>query len=55
MTHTRPETIDEHGIRHRYGCFMPGWTTAPSSIRGFAWASCVDCGALRLARHRRSA
>lgn len=49
-TTTRPESVDEHGLRHRYGCEQPGLTTEPARVRGFAFARCVGCGALALAR-----
>src|SRR5690349_6924232 len=49
-TPTRPEEVDEHGTRHRHGCTQPGWTIEAASVRGFAWARCNACSAVRLAR-----
>lgn len=50
MTTTRPETVDQHGTRHRYGCRIPGWTSEPSPLRGWHICRCSECGAVRLVR-----
>ncbi len=50
MTTNRPETVDQHGTRHRYGCRIPGWTSEPSPLRGWHICRCSECGAVRLAR-----
>ncbi|MBE7699239.1 hypothetical protein H9623_02820 [Oerskovia sp. Sa1BUA8] len=49
-TPSRPETTDEHGTTHRYGCYMPGWTSKPASLRGWHLLTCPTCGAVRLVR-----
>jgi len=49
-TTSRPEEVDDHGMRHRYACEQPGYTTEPGHVRGFTFARCVGCGALALAR-----
>ncbi|MGY4642809.1 hypothetical protein ACVW07_000642 [Cellulomonas sp. URHB0016] len=51
-TTTRPEIIDEHGVTHRPGCNLPGWTSAPASLRGWHVLRCPECGAVRLVRGR---
>ena len=50
MSTTRPETTDNTGTTHRYGCAEPGWTATPSSVRGWNIARCDDCGTVRLER-----
>jgi len=50
----RPETVDEHGTRHRHECPMPGWTSEPArGITGWAFVRCVGCGCVRLEREAR--
>lgn len=45
----RPELVDEHGVHHRHGCPMPGWTSEPSrAVRGVHVLRCPSCGAIRL-------
>lgn len=44
---TRPENIDTHGIRHRHGCPMPGWTSG-GPIAGVHVLRCPTCAAVRL-------
>jgi hypothetical protein len=50
MTTTHTPLIDEHGIEHRYGCHMPGWTSKPSRVPGFHILRCPTCGTVRVAR-----
>jgi len=45
---TRPETLDTHGVRHRHGCPMPGWTSDSPRIAGTHILRCPTCGAVRL-------
>lgn len=45
---TRPETLDTHGVRHRHGCTMPGWTSDSPRIAGTHILRCATCGAIRL-------
>jgi hypothetical protein len=49
---TRPELLDEHGVRHAPGCHFPGWTSQPAPIRGWHIARCGRCGVVRLIRGR---
>jgi hypothetical protein len=49
---TRPPVVDEHGVEHAPGCHVPGWTSQPSTIRGWHLARCARCSAVRLIRAR---
>jgi predicted RNA-binding Zn-ribbon protein involved in translation (DUF1610 family) len=50
MTTSRLEVVDEHGVRHRYGCHAPGWTSEPSRVAGYYILRCPTCGAVRIVR-----
>ena len=50
MSATRPEMVDEHGTRHRFGCDEPGWTSDRPAIVGWHVVRCAGCGAVRLVR-----
>jgi hypothetical protein len=50
MTTTRPEVVDEHGARHRYGCHMPGWVSERSRVPSFCILRCPTCGVVRIVR-----
>ncbi|MEK8228728.1 hypothetical protein NKG05_26090 [Oerskovia sp. M15] len=52
-TSTRPEKIDEWGTRHRADCPMLSETFVLAAEHGWAWARCVDCDRVRLARAQR--
>lgn len=44
---SRPANVDTHGVAHRPGCTLPGWTsTAP--LAGIHILRCSLCGAVRL-------
>lgn len=48
--HSRPETVDEQGVRHRYGCEKPGFMVAGSAVSGLATGRCQGCGAVKILR-----
>lgn len=50
MSETRPEQIDAHGTRHRFGCTQPGWTSEGAAVVGWHALRCAGCGAVRLKR-----
>lgn len=52
MSATRPEVVDEHGTRHRFGCDEPGWISDGRSVVGWRAVRCAGCGAVRLVRGR---
>lgn len=45
MTTSRPEHIDIHGLRHRYGCSAVRVTSRPAAIKGRTIWECADCRA----------
>jgi hypothetical protein len=50
MPAARPPLINGHGIEHRYGCHMLGWTSKPSRVPGFHILTCPTCGVVRVTR-----
>lgn len=51
MSTTRPETLDDHGVRHRHGCPRPGWHVENSrALPGWCLYRCAGCGAITLGR-----
>lgn len=44
----KPDRTDEHGVRHRSSCDLPGWDVTRSAVQGVAVARCQGCGAVRL-------
>lgn len=45
---SRPETVDQYGTRHRYGCTLPGWESSSPRVAGVHVLRCAGCGAVRL-------
>lgn len=49
MTRHAP-VIDPHGVTHRPGCTLPGWSSDSPRIAGVHVLRCSSCGAVRLTR-----
>lgn len=48
MSASRPENVDDFGVRHRHGCHMPGWESSGPRVAGVHVLRCAGCGAVRL-------
>lgn len=53
MTRPRFDNLDDHGVIHRPGCAMPGWTNGSGQIGGVHVVRCAGCGCVRLVKARK--